>query len=75
MKIPDLIIAIPGILFFIYIFYIVYKYSYTLKPHGDRNKSTLWQNGGGFGGYSGGAGGFGGGGGGGFGGAGATGGW
>ena len=79
-KISDLIIAIPGILFFIYIFYIVFKYSSTIKPHGYKNNSSLWQNGGGFGGYSGGGfsggiGGFGGGGGGGFGGAGATGGW
>jgi uncharacterized membrane protein YgcG len=66
-KILDLIIVIPGVIFFIYIFYIVYKYSYTIKPHGYKHSNRSRYYGGGFSGSSGGRGGFGGGG--------ATGGW
>jgi uncharacterized protein len=78
-KLSDLFIVIPGVLFFLYIFYAVFKYSFTLKPHGQRYRNRTWLYGSSFGGsvggFGGGSGGFGGGGGGGFGGAGATGGW
>ena len=87
LKILDLVIVIPGVILFIYIFYIVYKGSNNIKPHGYKHSNSSRHYGGGFSGSSGGRGGFGGGGGGGggfgggggggggFGGGGATGGW